>query len=92
MLTRPEEYRWSSYLDYIGVRKRPDWLETSCILDYFGKREERFKKYRVFMEELLDSGYENPFSGVVASTILGSESFICELTKKHVDGKQGDRE
>ena len=92
MVARPEEYRWSSYLDYIGVRKRPDWLETSCILDYFGKGEERFGKYRVFVEELLDNEYESPFVGVVASTILGSESFVCELIEKHVDGKQGDRE
>lgn len=92
MVTRPEEYRWSSYLDYIGVRKRPDWLETSCILDYFGKGEERFEKYRGFVEDLFGSEYENPFGGVVGSTLLGSESFVCEITKKHVDGKQGDRE
>jgi len=89
---RPEEYRWSSYLDYIGARKRPEWLETSFILDYFGKGEDRFKKYRGFVEELLGSEYESPLGGVVASTILGSESFACELTEKHVDGKQRDRE
>ena len=44
------------------------------------------------MEELIGSEYESPFGGVVASTILGSERFVCELTEKHVDGKQGDRE
>ena len=33
-----------------------------------------------------------PLTVVVASTILGSESFVCELTEKHVDGKQSDRE
>jgi hypothetical protein len=67
-------------------------LETSFILDYFGKGEERFGKYRMFVEALLDCEYESPFTGVVASTVLGSESFVCELTDKHVDGKQGDRE
>ena len=92
MVARPEEYRWSSYLDYIGVRKHPDWLETSCILDYFGTAEERFGKYQGFVEELLGSEYESPLGCVVASTILGSESFVFELTEKHVDGKQGDRE
>jgi len=92
MVARPEEYRWSSYLDYIGSRKRPEWLEISFILDYFGKGEERFGKYRGFVEDLLGSEYDSPFNGVVASTILGSESFVGELTEKHVDGKQGDRE
>lgn len=89
---KPEEYRWSSYLDYVGVRKRPEWLETSLILDYFVKGEERFGKYRGFVEELLGSENESPFSGVIASTILGSESFVCELTDRHIDGKQNDRE
>ena len=92
MVARPEEYRWSSYLDYIGVRKRLDWLEISCILDYLDKGEERFGKYQGFVEELLGSEYESPLGGVVASTILGSESFVCELTEKHVDGKRDDRE
>ncbi|MBK5274838.1 MAG: transposase [Desulfuromonadales bacterium] len=89
---KPEEYRWSSYLDYVGERKRPEWLETSLILDYFGKGEDRFGKYRGFVEELLGSENESPFSGVIASTILGSESFVYELTEKHIDGKQNDRE
>ena len=89
---KPEEYRWSSYLDYVGERKRPEWLETSTILDYFGKGEDRFTKYRGFVEELLDSEYDSPLRGVVASTILGSESFVCELTERHIDGKQDDRE
>jgi REP element-mobilizing transposase RayT len=92
MVANPEEYRWSSYLDYIGIRKRPEWLETSFILDYFGKGEERFGKYRGFVEELLGSEYDSPLGSVVASTILGSESFVGELTEKHVDGKQADRE
>ena len=92
MVGKPEEYRWSSYLDYIGARKRPEWLETLFILDYFGKGEDRFRKYRGFVEELLGSEYESPLDSVVASTILGSESFVCELTEKHIDGKQKDRE
>ncbi|MDD2734158.1 MAG: hypothetical protein PHF56_09465 [Desulfuromonadaceae bacterium] len=44
------------------------------------------------MEELIGSEYESPFGGVIASTILGSERFVCEITEKHVDAKQGDRE
>lgn len=92
MVDRPEEYRWSSYLEYVGIRKRPQWLETSLILDYFGKGDERFGNYRKFVEELLGRDYESPLSAVVAATILGSESFVSDLTERHVDGKQHDRE
>ena len=92
MVAKPEEYRWSSYLDYVGERKRPEWLERSFVLEKFGKGEDRFRKYRRFVEDLLGSEYDSPFSGVVASTILGSESFVCELTERHIDGKQNDRE
>lgn len=92
MVSNPQEYRWSSYSEYIGIRKRPEWLISSFILDNFGKGEERFRNYRRFVEELLGRDHENPFCAVVASTILGSENFVSELTEKHVDGKQQDRE
>ena len=93
MVNRPEEYRWSSYLDYTGERKRPDWLKTSLILEYFGNGKECHCKYRLFVEELLGSEYNSPLTSVVASTILGNESFVTRVTEKYVDGKQQqDRE
>jgi len=92
MVAKPEEYRWSSYSEYIGKRKRPEWLVTSFILDNFGKGEESFRNYRKLVEESLGRDHESPFFGVVASTILGSENFVSELTEKHADGKQHDRD
>ena len=93
IVNRPEEYRWSSYLDYTGERKCPDWLETSLILEYFGNGEDRYGKYRIFVEEMLGSEYTSPFTGVVASTILGSENFVYRVTEKYIDSKQQeDRE
>ena len=88
IVNRPEEYRWSSYLDYTGERKCPDWLETSLILEYFGNGEDRYGKYRIFVEEMLGSEYTSPFTGVVASTILGSENFVYRVTEKYIDSKQ----
>jgi REP element-mobilizing transposase RayT/predicted DNA-binding protein YlxM (UPF0122 family) len=93
IVNRPEEYLWSSYLDYAGERKSPDWLETSLILEYFGHGEECHSKYRLFVEELLGNEYNSPLTGVVASTILGNESFVTRITEKYIDGKQQqDRE
>src|SRR6266581_1819550 len=55
---KPEEYRWSSYRVYIGENKATDWLKTEFILGYFGgKAPAAQKKYREFVEDIVDSEY-----------------------------------
>lgn len=92
MVSRPEEYRWSSYLDYIGERESPEWLKTAFILDYFGKGKSAGKKYQRFVEDLIEREYESPLNGATAATILGGVEFVTEITARHVDGKQPDRD
>lgn len=92
MVSKPEEYCWSSYLDYIGERKAPDWLTTKLIQEYFSKGKTAQINYRRFVEELLEKKYESPLNGVVAATILGSEQFVKEITAKHIDVIQADRD
>jgi len=91
MVTRPEEYRWSSYCDFIGERKTPDWLTSKLILDYFGTEKTARNNYRKFTDDLLGQKYESPLNSVIAATILGREGFVKEITARHVDGKQADR-
>ena len=38
MAEKPEEYKWSSYPDYIGDRKIHEWLNRDFILGYFGNK------------------------------------------------------
>src|SRR4030066_1214400 len=47
-----EDYTWSSYPAYVGLRRKPSWLETSLILSYFSQ-EQRVaeRKYGGFGEE-----------------------------------------
>lgn len=92
MVSRPEEYRWSSCLDYIGERKSPEWLKTAFILDYFGKGKDACRSYRRFVEDLLECEYESPLNEATAATILGGMEFVNEITARHVDGKQHDRD
>ncbi len=91
MVSRPEEYRWSSYSNYIGERKTPDWLTTKLTHNSFGTEKTAQENYRKFTEDLLEQNYESPLNSVIAATILGKEEFIKEITAKHVDGKQADR-
>lgn len=83
MVTRPEDYPWSSYQHYIGTIAPPVWLNTGFILGYFGNQNE---KYRLFIEELIDKTYESPLKETVASTVLGSSTFIEEITEAYVQG------
>lgn len=83
MVAKPEEYQWSSYRSYIGQNKAPDWLRTNFILGYFGGNTPEAKnKYRKFAEDLLESEYDSPLKGVVASTILGSPEFVNEVSER----------
>lgn len=61
----PDDYRWSSYRDYIGLREVPTWLNTALILGCFGTSKAITpKKYRKFVEELIGKEQENPLMRV----------------------------
>jgi REP element-mobilizing transposase RayT len=93
MAKRPEEYPWSSYRDYVGERIAPEWLKTGFVLGYFGKkRSAAGEKYRKFVEDLHDKEYDSPLNAVVAATMLGCAEFIQDMTERHIDGKQMDRD
>ena len=54
----PIEYKWSSYREYLGIRKCPKWLEVKRTLERFGRLEkEQRKEYRKFVER---EDKENP--------------------------------
>jgi putative transposase len=87
----PDEYRWSSYRDYIGLREAPKWLNTRFILGLFGGSKAAGQKYRMFVEEAIDKELESPLLGAVAATILGSADFVAEIQERHVTAKLTDR-
>ena len=92
MVTKPEEYQWSSYRSYTGQNKAPDWLTTNFILGYFGGNTSEAKnKYREFAEDLLDSGYDSPLKGAVASTILGSPEFVNKVSERNLGENRDER-
>lgn len=89
---KPEEYHWSSYKSYIGKAKKPEWHTTGFIYGYFDRdKTEARKKYRRFTNDLIGKNYENPLEGAVASTILGREEFVKEITEIHIGRRNKDR-
>jgi hypothetical protein len=94
MAEKPEEYKWSSYLDYIGERKSHEWLNRDFILGYFGKKVPAAEReYKRFVSSLEGKEHESPLKEVFASTILGDRGFIEYVKKnfcKNHRNRQGD--
>ncbi|MDO9509125.1 MAG: hypothetical protein Q7I97_07285, partial [Thermovirgaceae bacterium] len=69
------------------------WLSTSFVLGYFGRGEsERRTNYRNYVHEMEGKEFPSPLIGTVASTILGSESFVRDIREKHLEGKVTGRD
>ena len=88
----PQEFQWSSFQDYVGMRKSPNWLTTRFILELFGGTDAAArKKYCLFVEDAADKEHESPLKGVVAASILGSTGFVAEIQERHLSAKSADR-
>ena len=76
------DYKWSSFHYYIGIRKKPDWLNRNFVLSNWGNQVlEKMYNYRKFVEAglLTDNFHKikpNQYS------IIGSDSFRDKIIKK----------
>ncbi len=76
-----EEYRWSSYLDYIGKRKSLEGLDTEFILGQFDEETEKARrKYKRFIFENINM--VNPLEDSYRGIAVGGERFIERIKEK----------
>lgn len=78
-----EEYPWSSFLDYVGAKKRPviEKLNLEFILNQFSNRlNQARKEYKKFVMENIEM--ESPFKNAFKGVVIGSESFIEEIKNR----------
>lgn len=90
MVSKPQDYEWSSYRCYAGFAPTTDWLSQDLILEHFGAQN-RKGKYRSFVETLIGETYDTPLKAVVSSTLLGSPGFLAEVSETHVKHIRADR-
>jgi putative transposase len=84
-------YPWSSYPYYIGLKKKPFWLETGDILRYFGQKGfQAQRKYRGYIEEAIGVELKDPLAAVFASTFLGNQEFIKQVRERTKILKEAD--
>lgn len=82
IIQRPEEYKWSSYREYIGKAKKKGWLTCDWILGQYSREGVKARRlYKAFTEEGLTLK-ENPFSALRAGLILGDEAFMEKIREK----------
>ncbi|MFH1037862.1 MAG: transposase [PVC group bacterium] len=84
MVSKPQLFPWSSYRDFLT--HRDTWISRDDILNTFSRdRNVAIVLYKNFVEG--DNSVNNPFEGIKAGTILGSEEFVEEALAG-LDGKK----
>ena len=88
----PGDFQWSSYADYIGKRKPPDWLMRDFVLSYFGDKKTKAQRgYQEFVEvEIMAT--RNPLGEVAGSLILGSKRFVEMIREEYLKDRADDRD
>ena len=77
-------YRWSSYRAYIGLAKRPAWLECGAVLELDGRGSgaEQQKSYQRYVEEAVREGLpESPWEQLKGQLYLGSQQAWDKLRR-----------
>lgn len=75
LVSRPEQWRWSSYRATLGEARKPGFLTTDWILSQFGhERREATRRYRMYLREGV--GMESPWKEVKGQVILGTDGFL----------------
>ena len=82
MVTRPEDYAWSSYRGTAGLAETPEWLAADEALSVFGEeRAVAQARYRAFVDDAIGSG-ESPWKDLVGQIFLGSEQWAEGVQEK----------
>jgi len=85
MAKHPGDYRWSSYREFLGLRKAPPWLSLDATLKRFGKtRKEQRERYRAFVEEPTEV-VQNPLRELAYGAVLGTGEFVDWVRRTCLD-------
>lgn len=86
---KPEDYKWSSYLSYIGIEEK-NWLNCDWILEqYSNERAIAVDMYKNFV----DNGIEQEdkiLNNIKGDLLLGSDDY-CQKIKKIISKKEKNK-
>lgn len=81
IVEQPENYRYSSYGAYVGIRPAPAWLHTSATLHRFGS-DKPMRRYRQFVETGIDKETEGFYDRVRLEPVFGDTEFKEEIRRQ----------
>ncbi|MBS1258925.1 MAG: Chromosomal replication initiator protein DnaA [Candidatus Scalindua arabica] len=92
IVKRPEDYRWTSYMEYIGAGKEKELLvDITETLSCFSKTKgTAMKAYREFINDGIGEE-DNPLEDVEAGIVVGSNRFK-DLIRKLLQKRKPDEE
>jgi len=91
LVTKPNQFQWSSYPFYINPKNKPAWLYCGETLNRFSKHLRR-KQYQLFVNEGIDKELDSFYQKIQRIPILGSEAFSSTITKKYLINRPVDIE
>ena len=88
IVNNPQDYKWSSYHDYVDMQKSHLWVKSEKLLEGFGNtRQEKINRYMELTMQV--SGQErNILAELKHGLILGSETFVDLIQKKFTTQKE----
>jgi putative transposase len=93
LVSDPEEYPWSSLLEFVGSKPHLSWVRTDFVLSLFSDQKSIARPaYRAFVREGVLKMPKNPLKKAEKTLILGSDLFNKQVKKLIPFGKLPDRE
>ena len=83
--SRLSEYKWSSYRFYIGLEKKPKWLNRRFVLSSWGgSASEKMHNYQKYVETGIKRDNTDDISALSGGIIIGSKSFKEDIVNKYL--------
>ena len=92
MISRPEQWKWSSYAGYRSSKAALGWVTYDRVLGEFGGLGvEARRRYCRFVEAGVENPPDSPWKNAFGGFLVGSESFAMRV-RGLLDGRRSDPE
>ncbi|MBL7218882.1 MAG: transposase [Phycisphaerae bacterium] len=90
IVTRPQDYQWSSYSGYAQARRAVAWVYYDRVLAEFGRDLRGARRaYGRFVRAGIDTPPPSPFAKTVGGLLVGSEVFVAKM-RRMLQDRPGD--
>ena len=91
VVTRPEQYPWSSYRGYQRASRAMHWMTYDRVLGEFDTAPRLARRaYTRFVRAGIEEPPSSPFAAALAGMLLGSEQFVARV-RGLLDDRPADR-